>query len=113
MALFAAEDLLRTALVAGAMSVDAARGSDTPFDARIHALRGQAGQIRVAAALRGLLAGSQIRESHKDCGRVQDAWTRPASITAWSLLVARSWRGRRAGSLTWKGRALPDPTGAR
>ncbi|WP_043334797.1 histidine ammonia-lyase [Belnapia moabensis] len=74
--LFAAEDLLRTALVAGAMSVDAARGSDTPFDARIHALRGQPGQIRVAAALRGLLAGSQIRESHRiGDPRVQDPYS--------------------------------------
>jgi histidine ammonia-lyase len=74
--LFAAEDLLRTALVAGAMSVDAARGSDTPFDPRIHALRGQPGQIRVAAALRGLLAGSQIRESHREGDpRVQDPYS--------------------------------------
>ncbi|WP_043363708.1 histidine ammonia-lyase [Belnapia sp. F-4-1] len=74
--LFAAEDLLRTALVAGAMSVDAARGSDTPFDVRIHALRGQPGQIRVAAALRELLAGSQIRESHREGDpRVQDPYS--------------------------------------
>ena len=51
-ALFAAErPASRAALVAGAMTVDAARGSDTPFDPRIHALRGQPGQIRVAAAL--------------------------------------------------------------
>lgn len=45
--------------------------------------------------------------AHRTGGRVLDAWTHPASITAWSLLVAWSWRGRRAGSLTWKGRALP------
>jgi len=57
------------------MSVDAARGSDTPFDPRIHALRGQPGQIRTAAALRGLLAGSQIRESHRHGDvRVQDPY---------------------------------------
>ncbi|MDO9707746.1 histidine ammonia-lyase [Paracraurococcus lichenis] len=75
-ALFAAEDLLRTALVAGAMSVDAARGSDTPFDERIHALRGQPGQIRTATALRGLLAGSAIRESHRiGDPRVQDPYS--------------------------------------
>jgi histidine ammonia-lyase len=74
--LFAAQDLLRTALLAGAMSVDAARGSDTPFDARIHALRGQPGQIRVAAALRGLLAGSAIRDSHREGDpRVQDPYS--------------------------------------
>ncbi|MBL6455084.1 histidine ammonia-lyase [Belnapia sp. T6] len=75
-ALFAAEDLLATSLLAGAMSVDAARGSDTPFDARIHELRGQPGQIRVAAALRALLAGSQIRESHREGDpRVQDPYS--------------------------------------
>jgi histidine ammonia-lyase len=74
--LFAAQDLLRTALLAGAMSVDAARGSDTPFDARIHALRGQPGQIRCAAALRALLAGSAIRDSHRtDDPRVQDPYS--------------------------------------
>jgi histidine ammonia-lyase len=74
--LFAAQDLLRTALVAGALSVDAARGSDTPFDARIHALRGQPGQIRCAAALRALLAGSAIRDSHRlDDPRVQDPYS--------------------------------------
>ncbi|WP_431272723.1 histidine ammonia-lyase [Dankookia sp. P2] len=75
-ALYAAEDLLRTTLLAGAMSVDAARGSDTPFDARIHALRGQAGQVRAAAALRGLLAGSAIRDSHRHGDpRVQDPYS--------------------------------------
>jgi histidine ammonia-lyase len=75
-ALYAAEDLLRTALVAGAMSLDAARGSDTPFDARIQALRGHPGQIRVAAALRGLLAGSAIRDSHRiGDPRVQDPYS--------------------------------------
>jgi histidine ammonia-lyase len=74
--LFAAQDLLKTALLAGAMSVDAARGSDTPFDPRIHALRGQPGQIRCAAALRALLAGSAIRDSHRvDDPRVQDPYS--------------------------------------
>jgi histidine ammonia-lyase len=62
--LFAAEDLFAAAVVAGAMSVDAAMGSDTPFDPRIHALRGQPGQIAVAAVYRALLAGSAIRDSH-------------------------------------------------
>jgi len=75
-ALFAAEDLLRTALVAGAMSVDAARGSDAPFDPRIHELRGHPGQIRAAAALRKLLEGSAIRESHRiGDPRVQDPYS--------------------------------------
>ncbi|GGG29837.1 histidine ammonia-lyase [Caldovatus sediminis] len=75
-ALFAAETLLRTALVAGAMSLEGARGSDTPFDPRIHALRGHPGQVRAAAALRALLAGSAIRESHRaGDARVQDPYS--------------------------------------
>jgi histidine ammonia-lyase len=74
-ALFRAERIFESGLVAGALSVDAAKGSDTPFDARIHAARGQAGQIEVAAALRELLDGSQIRHSHLDCGRVQDPYS--------------------------------------
>ena len=73
--LFAAQDMLRTALMAGAMSVDAARGSDTPFDARIHALRNQPGQIRCAATLRALMEGSAIRDSHREGdSRVQDPY---------------------------------------
>ncbi len=74
-ALFRAERLLEAAIVAGALSVDAAKGSDTPFDARIHAARGQPGQIAVAAAFRALLDGSEIRHSHLDCGRVQDPYS--------------------------------------
>ncbi|MDX2220157.1 MAG: histidine ammonia-lyase [Burkholderiales bacterium] len=62
--LFAAEDAFAAAMVAGAMSVDAAMGSDTPFDPRIHALRGQAGQIDTARIYRDLLATSEIRNSH-------------------------------------------------
>jgi histidine ammonia-lyase len=75
-ALFRAQDLFRTALVAGAMSTEGVRGSDTPFDPRIHALRGQPGQIRAAEALRGLMAGSAIRESHRTGDpRVQDPYS--------------------------------------
>src|SRR5262245_15242987 len=62
--LFAAESVFAAAVVAGALSVDAAMGSDTPFDPRIHELRGHAGQIEVAAIYRRLLAGSEIRASH-------------------------------------------------
>ena len=73
--LFEAERLLGTALVAGALSTDAARGSDAPFDPRIHALRPHQGQIAVAACLRALMAGSAIRESHRvDDERVQDPY---------------------------------------
>jgi histidine ammonia-lyase len=73
--LFAAEDVLGAALIAGAMSVDALKGSDAPFDDRIHQVRGQPGQIDAARAYRGLLAGSQIRASHLECSRVQDPYS--------------------------------------
>lgn len=74
--LFAAENVFAAAIAAGALSVDALKGSDAPFDHRIHALRGQPGQIEVAAALRGLMAGSAIRDSHRhDCAKVQDPYS--------------------------------------
>jgi histidine ammonia-lyase len=67
--------LFRCALVTGALATDAARGSDTPFDARIHRLRRHAGQVESAAALRSLLAGSAIRASHRvGDERVQDPY---------------------------------------
>ena len=73
--LFAIDNLFATALVAGALSVDAAEGSASPFDARIHALRGHPGQIGAARAYRELLAGSAINESHRECGKVQDPYS--------------------------------------
>jgi hypothetical protein len=69
------ERALAAAFVAGAMSVDACLGSDTPFDARIQSLRGHAGQRDAAAIYRRLLAGSAIRASHADCHRVQDPYS--------------------------------------
>jgi histidine ammonia-lyase len=72
---FAIEDAFAAALVAGVMSVDAVKGSDTPFEARIHAVRGQPGQIDVAAAMRDLIEGSAIRASHVECGKVQDPYS--------------------------------------
>jgi histidine ammonia-lyase len=73
--LFEAERLFRSALVTGALSTEAAKGSDTPFDPRIHALRRQPGQVEAADALRELMAGSAIRASHlKDDERVQDPY---------------------------------------
>jgi histidine ammonia-lyase len=75
LSLLAAETLAETADVLGAMSLDALHGTDVAFGARIHDARPHAGQIEVAANLRRLLAGSEIRESHKDCGRVQDAYS--------------------------------------
>ncbi len=74
-ALFAFEPVLESALVIGALTVDAARGSDGPFDPRIHLLRGQPGQIDVAKVYRQLLAGSAIRKSHEEGDdRVQDPY---------------------------------------
>ena len=74
-ALFEMENLYRSALITGALSTDAARGSDAPFDPRIHQLRRHAGQIEAAAALRRLMAGSAIRASHLvGDERVQDPY---------------------------------------
>jgi len=73
--LFAAEANFEAALIAGAMSTDAIKGSDTPFDPRIHAARGHRGQIAAAEALRALMAGSEIRKSHLECERVQDPYS--------------------------------------
>jgi histidine ammonia-lyase len=74
-ALFSFEPVLEAALVIGALTVDAARGSDGPFDPRIHALRGQPGQMDVAHIYRALLQGSEIRSSHREGDdRVQDPY---------------------------------------
>jgi len=73
--LFGAEAVFASALMSGALSLEAIQGSIKPFDARIHAARGQAGQIAVAGAVRTLLDGSQIVPSHPDCGRVQDPYS--------------------------------------
>jgi histidine ammonia-lyase len=74
-ALFETETLFQSALVTGALSTDAARGSDAPFDPRIHRLRRHRGQIEAADALRGLMHGSAIRASHLlGDERVQDPY---------------------------------------
>jgi histidine ammonia-lyase len=73
--LFGTEDVFAAGLVAGALSLEAIQGSVKPLDARIHAARGQPGQIAVAAALRALLEGSAIVTSHEHCGRVQDPYS--------------------------------------
>ncbi len=73
--LVGAEDVLAASLVAGALTIEAALGSVRPFDARIHAVRGHASQSDVAAAVRDLIEGSEINESHRDCGRVQDPYS--------------------------------------
>jgi histidine ammonia-lyase len=75
LALLAAEVLVDSADVIGALSLDALRGTDAAFDARIHQVRPHPGQLRTAENLRRMLEGSGIRESHRDCARVQDAYS--------------------------------------
>jgi histidine ammonia-lyase len=70
-----AERLARAADIAAALSIDALQGSSRPFDPRIHAARGLAGQITSAANVRTLMAGSPINDAHANCGRVQDAYS--------------------------------------
>ncbi|MEE8345251.1 MAG: histidine ammonia-lyase [Woeseiaceae bacterium] len=74
-AVFRTENILAAALTAGALSADAIKGSDMPFDERIQFARGHAGQIDVAKVLRQLMKGSEIRASHIDCSRVQDPYS--------------------------------------
>ncbi len=96
--------------------------SATGHPAGAAALVGLAGVVYVLpplAALRGSRWGAagyaaavvgRVLVAHRTGGRVADAWSHPASVVAWALLVRRSWRGRSDGSLTWKGRTLPvDP----
>ncbi|OWP52598.1 histidine ammonia-lyase [Pseudomonas nitroreducens] len=73
--LFAAEKLFISAVVAGSLTVEALKGSFVPFDARIQEVRGQPGQIAVAALYRELLHDSSINQSHIDCKRVQDPYS--------------------------------------
>jgi histidine ammonia-lyase len=74
-ALLATEDVLAAAIVAGALSVEAAQGSDVPFDPRLAKLSGKTGQADVAKVLRSLLEDSAIRASHLTCERVQDPYS--------------------------------------
>jgi histidine ammonia-lyase len=73
--LFATGDLFAAAAVSGALSTDAAQGSDVPFDPRIAEVRGQVGQIAMAGVYRRLMAGSAVRDSHVECPRVQDPYS--------------------------------------
>ncbi len=73
--LLAAETLVDTADVISAMACDALKGTTAAFDERIHKARPHAGQVKTAANLRRLIDQSEIRESHRDCGRVQDAYS--------------------------------------
>jgi len=73
--LLAAETLVDSADVLGGLCCDALKGTDSAFDERIHKARPHSGQLKSAANLRRMLEGSQIRDSHRDCGRVQDAYS--------------------------------------
>ncbi|WP_423820688.1 histidine ammonia-lyase [Salinisphaera sp. SPP-AMP-43] len=73
--LFSAERVALAAFAAGGLSTDALKGSDVPFDARIHQVRGHAGQTDAAAIYRDLMADSAIRASHLDCEKVQDPYS--------------------------------------
>jgi histidine ammonia-lyase len=75
LALLAAETLVDTADVVGSITLDVLRGTDVAFDERIHQARPHLGQLKTAANLRRMLEGSQLRESHRDCARVQDAYS--------------------------------------
>jgi len=70
-----AEKLLKHAQIAGAMSLEALKGRSKAFDARIHEVRPHPGQIRCAANMRQLIQKSEIIASHKNCEKVQDAYT--------------------------------------
>ena len=97
LAIHAAQRLERvfdTALAVGAMTVDAAKGSDTPFDDRIHAVRGQRGQREVAARYRAWLKDSALRASHIDCEKVQDPYClrcQPQVMGACLDQMAHAW----------------------
>lgn len=69
------EHLMKVADIVGALSLEALKGTPTAFDAKIHQVRGLSGQIQVAANLRKLLAGSAIVASHRNCSKIQDAYS--------------------------------------
>ena len=116
-ALFAGERVFAAALGAGALSVDALKASIKPFDARISALRGQPGQIKVAETLRGLLQDSEILASHGRCGKVQDPYSfrcQPQVMGAALDLLAHAARTLtiEAGAVTDNPIVFPDEDGA-
>lgn len=74
--LFGAEEVFAAASVCGSLTVEAVLGSRSPFDERVHAVRGQRGQIDAAAAYRHLLGeSSEISQSHSNCDKVQDPYS--------------------------------------
>jgi histidine ammonia-lyase len=104
--LFELENVFAAGVVSGALATDALQGSDTPFDPRIQHVRGHDGQARVAQVYRSLLAGSQIRESHRSCSRVQDPYSlrcQPQVMGACLDLIAQQ-----AGTLATEANAVTD-----
>ncbi|TAK74378.1 MAG: histidine ammonia-lyase [Gammaproteobacteria bacterium] len=89
--LLAMENLFVTALATGALTVDAARGSDQPFDERIQRVRGHAGQIEVARRLRELLQNSAIRQSHRDCLKIQDPYSLRCQPQVMGACLTQLW----------------------
>lgn len=75
MAMLATENIFSAAIIAGALSTDAALGSSKPFDERIHQVRGHVSQLTVAAMLRELLKNSELHDSHENCSKVQDPYS--------------------------------------
>lgn len=104
--LLRAETLLAANIVIGALTVEALAGSYTPFDERIHAARRMPGQIAVAAQFRSLLTGSEIWESHRDCGRVQD----PYSVRCMPQVLGAAWDtlAHAAGKLALEANSVSD-----
>ena len=112
-ALLATDRLFEAAVIAGALTLDAARGSDGPFDPRIHAVRGQPGQIDCAAAYRALLAGSAIRRSHLRRRRPRAGPVLPALPAAGDGRLPRPDAPRRAGAGARGQRRDRQPAGVR
>jgi histidine ammonia-lyase len=81
------DNLLRTAIVAGALTVEALAGSYAPFDARIHAARKQRGQIEIARRFNRWLTDSEIKRSHANCDRVQD----PYAVRCMPQVMGAAW----------------------
>ena len=96
-----AKRLLESTMVIGALTTEALAGSHTPFDARIHAVRGQTGQRKVAAAILALLGESTLHSSHADCDRVQD----PYAVRCLPQVAGAAW-----DTLEHAGRVLAGET---
>jgi histidine ammonia-lyase len=116
LALLAAEDAARTADVVGAMSLEALKGTPRAFDPRIQTVRPHPGQAASARNLRRLLEGSEIVESHRDCGKVQDAYSlrcmpQVHGATRDALAYARTVLEREAASATDNPLVFPSSSG--